>query len=335
MRVRWWLQVSGLALVIVFIGVAGTFNYLWRQSDTVDSIGWPETAAVTEPVDAVTATWLGISTILFDDGETQILIDGVFTRVNPVRVLTFRPVRSDVATINYALARFSMTRLRSIVPVHSHFDHAMDVGHVANRSSALVIGSESTANVARGADVPVDQYQILADGEERQFGDFRVRLVESRHAPIGMGDQEIFPGIIGEPLRQPARVSAYRTGVPWSVFVSHPRGTTLVQGSAGFIDGKLEGESADVVMLCVAGLSGLGRDYTERYWQETVLHTGATRLIAIHFEDFMAPFGETRLLPRFLDDVVTTAGWIDELVAADERELKIELPVFGQPIALY
>ena len=36
-------------------------------------------------------------------------------------------------------------------------------------------------------------------------------------------------------------------------------------------------ESADVVMLGIAGLTGLGRDYLETLWRETVTATGATR----------------------------------------------------------
>lgn len=342
-RVRRRLKISLAGVGMLLIVAAVVLWQFWQKRPVIEDLGWSTARIVNEPVidladesaGAVTATWLGVSTILFEDGETQILIDGAFTRVHPLKVMLQWPVRSDVATINYALAAYRMNRLASIVPVHSHFDHAIDVGHVANRSSALVIGSESTANIVRGAEVPVAQYQTLADGESRRFGDFTIRLVANRHSPIGPGGQEFFPGTIDEPLEQPARAGAYRTGVAWSVFVSHPRGTTLVQGSAGYTEDKLAGETADVVMLCLSGLEGLGRDYTERYWRETVAATGAERVIPIHFDDFMAPFGEVRLLPRFIDDVSLTAGWIDALLEESEAEVAIELPVFGQPIPLY
>ena len=186
---------------------------LWRMYQVrgnIDLLEWPEAAVATEPGDAVTVTWLGTTTMLFDDGETQVLIDGAFTRLHPLQMLPFRRVRSDIASINYAMSAFGMTRLAAIVPVHSHFDHAMDVGAVANRSSAVVLGSESTANIARGADVPVRQYQILADGEVREFGEFTIRLLSSVHAPIASGDAEYFAGIIDMPLRQPATVIAGR-----------------------------------------------------------------------------------------------------------------------------
>ena len=306
---------------------------MWQIRGSIDDLGWREAMVASEAHGGVTATWLGISTLLFDDGETQILIDGAFTRVGAIDTLLMRRVSSDVATINYAMATFGIDRLAAIIPVHSHHDHAMDAGHVANRSTAIVLGSESTANIARGADVPVDQYQILADGEERQFGEFTIRLIASRHSPVGLDGQEFFPGIIELPLRQPARVSEYRTGVAWSIIIGHPRGTTLVQGSSGFVEGKLARESADVVMLGIAGLAGLGEAYTASYWHETVSATGAARVIAIHHDDFTAPFGQIRLLPDVADRVLRAGGWIDGL--ADAAGVTVELPPFGQPMLLY
>ena len=228
-----------------------------------------------------------------------------------------------------------MTRLAAIIPVHSHFDHAMDVGYVANRSSAVVLGSESTANIVRGADVPVRQYQILADGEVRQFGEFTIRLIASVHAPIAGGDEEYFAGIIERPLRQPASVSEYKTGVAWSIVIDHPRGTTLVQGSAGIVPGKLAPESVDTVMLGVAGIAALGKEYVADYWEETVVATEAARVIAVHHDDYNLPFGEVGLLPDMFDKVIRTAGWIDEIIEESGSDVQIELPPFGQPIILY
>jgi L-ascorbate metabolism protein UlaG (beta-lactamase superfamily) len=331
-----WPRIIALVLLVVATVAVLILVRLWQERHLIDDIGWPTAEAVSELTDMVTVTWLGTSTLLFDDRETQVLIDGNFTRLNPFQIALFLPVSSDVATINYALAEFRMDRVAAIVPVHSHFDHAMDVGHVANRTRAVILGSESTANIARGAQVPVDQYQILADGETRQFGDFTIKLIASIHAPIKPGGEgPWFPGNIGEPLRQPASVREWKEGVVWSVFIGHPRGTTLIQGSGGFIEGKLDGESADVVMLGIAGLAGLGKEYVTRFWNETVPVTGATRVISIHHDDFTAPFGEVRLFPDALDNIVITTGWIDEIVQENGTEITIELLPFGQPIPLY
>lgn len=331
---RW---TRNIALVLLALLVLATIivSRLWQDRPAVADFGWPTATPAHDTSAAVTVTWLGITTLLFDDGDTQILIDGTFTRIRPTDIAPLQTISSDVAAINHALSKYRINRLAAIVPAHSHFDHAMDIGYIANRTSAVILGSQSTANIAKGAEVPVDQYQTLADGETRQFGNFTITLLASRHAPIGTDDEAWFPGSIDSPLRQPAHVSAWREGVTWSILIGHPRGTTLINGSAGYIPGKLQGVTADVAILGIAGLAGLGREYVDDFWQETIAATGARRLIAVHFDDFTAPFGEIVLFPKLADDIIKTAGWLDKLIAAEEGDVSIELPPFGQPIELY
>ena len=322
---RPWLAAASVAIVAAL--TAAAFAWAWRDRPPVAALGWPVAAHAAPGDGRVTVTWLGITTLLFDDGETQILTDGTFTRLSAFDLLSQRGVRSDLATINHGLASLRINRLAAIIPVHAHFDHAMDTGHVANRTTGIVLGSESAANVARGADVPVSQYQILADGESRQFGDFTITLLESAHAPLGPGDETWFPGTITEALEQPAPVSHWRSGICWSVLIAHPDGTALVQGSAGFLEGKLEGVQADVAFLSVAGLYGLGRDYTKRYWAETVGRTGAARVFPIHFDDYTRPFGELALFPGIIDDVPAAARWLDALAPTPIHRLPLNRPV--------
>jgi len=65
------------------------------------------------------------------------------------------------------------------------------------------------------------------------------------------------------------------------------------------------------------------------------LTTGATRVIAIHHDDFLASFGEVRLLPDVLDQVLKTVAWINDLAALSNNRIDLELPPFGEPILLY
>jgi L-ascorbate metabolism protein UlaG (beta-lactamase superfamily) len=335
MRLRLKLQIIAASLLLLAAGAVSFVVWRWQERSPAADLGWPVATSSGESAERVSVTWLGITTLLFDDGETQILTDGTFSRPGLFDILSQRRIYSDVAAINYALAEFRMDRLAAIVALHSHFDHAMDIGMVANRTAAVVLGSESTANIARGADVPVNQYQILADGETRQFGNFTITLIESRHAPIGVGGQPGFPGNINEPLEQPARIRDWKEGGAWSVLISHPQGTALVQGSAGFVEGALSGKSADVAMLGVAGLSSLGQDYVAQYWHETVVRTGATRVYPIHYEDFTKPLGELQLFPDIVDEVVVTARWIDDLAADKKHPVSVSTLPFGQPVAIF
>jgi L-ascorbate metabolism protein UlaG (beta-lactamase superfamily) len=228
-----------------------------------------------------------------------------------------------------------MQRLAAIIPAHSHYDHAMDAGAIANRSSASILGSESTANIARGAGVPEDQIAIVAHGETYTFGNFTVRLVPSVHAPIGWRGAVPLSGSVDDPLATPAPVTAWREGGSYTIIVSHPQGTTIVQGSAGFVDGALDDVQADVVMLGVGLLEGLGRDYAEDYWQALVTATGAKRVFPVHFDDHTRPFGEIELIPSVLDNFVNMAKWLQEFRETWDSDTLLFLPVFGEPLVLY
>lgn len=319
--------------VIVLLGAAFTWA-LRTRPDIADTGLHPPVNDDTTP-NAVTVTWFGVTTLLFDDGETQILIDGFFSRPSLYKTLLRIEVTNDVPMINYVMNEYRMQRLAAIIPAHSHYDHAMDVGAIANRSSASILGSESTANIARGVGVPEDQIAIVAPGEAYTFGNFTVRLVPSVHAPIGWRGSVPLSGTVGEPLATPAPVTAWREGGSYTIIVSHPQGTTIVQGSAGFVDGALDDVQADVVMLGVGLLESLGRDYAEDYWQALVTTTGAKRVFPVHFDDHTRPFGEIELFPSVLDNFVNMAKWLQEFRGTWDNDTLLFLPVFGEPLALY
>jgi L-ascorbate metabolism protein UlaG (beta-lactamase superfamily) len=321
---------ASLLLVAVIASVL-----LWNDRSSLAAIDWPHYPTIKPSVDAVSVTWLGVTTLLFDDGETQILIDGFFSRPSLSDMIFGRSVRSDAAAVNRAISQYRMRRLAAIIPVHSHFDHAMDIGAIANRSSASILGSETSAQIARGAGVPDDQIVLAESGQEYTFGQFKVTLIESTHAPIGWNGSTPYAGVIAEPLATPAPISAWRAGKSYSIIIGHPHGTTVVQGSAGYLDGALDGIQADVVMLGVAMLEGLGHEYSEQYWQALVTTTGAAHVFPVHLDDYSYPFGEVVLYPRVLDDFTTIASWLEEYRERWDSDARLHLLEFGKQIVLY
>ncbi len=327
---------AALVMAAVILLGALVLYGLWHNRPDLDSVDWPPpevTSTITS--DAVTVTWLGVSTLLFDDGETQILVDGFFSRPSLFDALLDRPVDNDAATINFAMNEYRMRRLAAIIPVHSHFDHAMDVGEIANRSSASVLGTESTANIARGAGVPEDQIIVASDDVIYTFGQFRVSMKSVPHAPIGPRGSVPADGTIDAPLVMPQPVTAFRMGGAWSITIGHPQGTSLVMGSAGFTKYALRTTQADVVFLSVALLDSLNRDYAEVYWQHTVTATGAHTVFPIHFDDYTHPFGVVEPMPRFLSDMTVIAEWLEAFRDRWDRDATIHLPRFGEPVAIY
>ncbi len=334
-----WQQRAKRAAIIaaaVLAVVAAILVWLWRDRPDLDNIDWPTPAvASASSTDTVTVTWLGVTTLLFDDGETQILIDGFFSRPSLADVLFDRPVENDAAMINYALDEYRMRRLAAIIPVHSHFDHAMDVGAIANRTSASVLGSESTTQIARGAGVPEDQITLVTVKQRYEFGQFEVMLLPSMHAPIGWRGSVPLTGVIETPLELPQPVSAWREGGSYTIVIAHPQGTAIVQGSAGLPDASLGDIPADVVMLGVGGLETLGNNFAEQYWQSLVTATGARGVYPIHFDDFTRPFGEIDAGPSFIGDFAQTARWFEKFREQWDNDTALFVPEFGKPMAIY
>lgn len=327
---------TALGLLAVLVLVATVLAWLWTDRPSLANIDWQ--APVIAPVadtGQVTLTWLGVTTLLFDDGETQILVDGFFSRPSLADVVFDRPVDNDAAGINFALYEYRMRRLAALVPVHSHFDHAMDIGAVANRTSASVLGSESTARIARGAGVPEDQITIISTKTPYEFGLFTVTLQQTKHAPVGWGGAVPYAGNIVAPLTMPQPPSAWREGGSYTIIIAHPQGTTVVQGSAGFSDTAPGDIAADVVMLGVAGLESLGKGYAERYWQTFVTSSGAHSVYPVHFDDYTKPFGEVVPAPRIFGDFEKTAAWLSEFRGKWDTDVRLFLPEFGRPMAIY
>lgn len=259
-------------------------------------------------------TWLGVSTLLLDDGSSALMTDGYFSRPSLARV-ALRKVAPSPARVDGCLARAKVSRLAAVVPVHTHIDHALDSALVADRTGAQLVGGESAANVGRGYGLPADRITVAASGEPIVLGPFALTLIESRHCP-----PDRFPGAITAPVVPPVKASAYRCGEAWSAIVHHrPSGRRcLIQGSAGFVEGALAGQRADVVYLGVGQLGLQPESYLVDYWTETVRAVGARRVVPIHWDDFFRPLSKPlRALPYAGDDLGASMRVLDRLATQD------------------
>ena len=196
------------------------------------------------------------------------MTDGFFTRPGKARVFLGR-ISPDPDRIAASLEKAGVRELAAVFAVHSHYDHAMDSPEVARRTGALLVGSESTANIGRGVGFPEDRIRVVRPGEPMRWGAFTVTAIASAHFPHGMA-----MGEIREPLVPPARATEYLEGGSYSLLVEHPAGSLLVQGSAGWREGALSGRHADVVLLGIGGLGTRDDVYREDYWRNVVEAVG-------------------------------------------------------------
>jgi L-ascorbate metabolism protein UlaG (beta-lactamase superfamily) len=269
----------------------------------------------------LTVTWLGVSTLLIDDGTSAVMTDGFFSRPSLARVGVGK-VAPSPARVDGCLARVGVKRL---VPVHTHFDHALDSALVADRTGAQLVGGESAANVGRGYGLSESRL-VVTDGSPIRLGPFDITLIDSRHSP-----PDRFPGTIDRPVVTPVRAAAYRCGEAWATFVHHRPSDRrlLIQGSAGFVKGSLAGRQADVAYLGVGQLGVQPESYVRDYWAETVRTVGARRVVLVHWDDFFRPLSKPlRALPYVADDLDVSLRILSSL--AERDGVALDMPTVWQ-----
>jgi len=305
-------------LAILAVVAIGRFAYRLNDRPSMEPYRALALEAAEPETGKLRATFLGVATLLLDDGETAILVDGFFSRPSLLRVLATR-ITPDVAVIGRSLERAGIRELAAVITVHSHYDHAMDAPEVARRTGALLVGSESTANIGRGAGLPDDAIRVFKDGDRMAFGKLAVTAIRTAHFPHGMA-----MGEITAPLIPPARASEYLDGGSYALLIEHAGRTLLVNGSAGFVPGALRGRDAEVVFLGITGLGTRDDDYRDGYWREVVDAVGAKRVVPIHWDDFTLPLDRPlEAMPRLLDDIPLSMTFL--LERAKDRGVDVRL----------
>jgi L-ascorbate metabolism protein UlaG (beta-lactamase superfamily) len=247
----------------------------------------------------LTARFFGVSTILIDDGTTAIMTDGFFSRPSIGRQLA-SVIWPNQKRIDDALRDGEVPSLVAALMVcHSHYDHALDSATVALQRRSLLIGSESTANLARAEGFPEQNIHVMKAKETIQVGAFRITVFKSCHSEGGAED--LLTGDITNKVRLPARVWEYREGGTYSFLVENAGFRILIHPGANAVPNMYDGVPVDVVFLATATLGTNGYAHAKWYWDQVVMATGAKLVIPIHWDDFFVPLDGSlkpaRLMP--------------------------------------
>ena len=151
-------------------------------------------AVETSPQDKVILKWLGTAGWEIQIGKTIILIDPFLTRKD-------RSIGAEWKTDEEAVLKV----IRGgdyIFAGHSHHDHIGDVAFIAKRFGSKIVGSRTTTNIAMTAGVNKSQVITVSGGENLDFKDFSVQVIESRHGwrqgkPPRKENEEITEGVAG------------------------------------------------------------------------------------------------------------------------------------------
>lgn len=265
----------------------------------------------------VKVTYFGTTTLLFDDGESQLLIDGFFTRPRILRVAAGK-IETDPKVVDAVLKRAKVDRLKAVFVAHTHYDHALDAAFVCKTTGAKLYGSASTLNVGRGGGLGEDRMVAFEPKKDVTIGKFTVTVYPSVHTPPLKGVNDDLGQTIDKPLKQPASAKDFKEGGSFEFRIRHGDKTLLVLPSGGLNETGHEHEKADVLFLGTAGLGIQTEGFRKTYYEQTIAKIRPKLVIPIHWDNFFLPLSE-RLVPpgKPIDDVSTGFDFLIDRLKED------------------
>jgi L-ascorbate metabolism protein UlaG (beta-lactamase superfamily) len=332
------ITIPTLALLLVICGAEAGGHDPGQLPDVNQYRNYFITEEDAEPMKgSVKVTFLGTTTLLFDDGETQLMIDGFFSRPSLFQVARGK-IETDTKAVDAALKRAKVVRLKALFVAHSHYDHAFDVAYVIRKTGAKLYGSASTLNVGRGGNLGDEQMVLYEPEKEVKLGKFVVTVIKSKHSPPMKGINDDLGEIIDKPLKQPASARDYKEGGSFDFLIRHGDGVVLVMPSCNYVEGALEKVRADVLFLGTATLGLQIRDFQNSFYDQTIKKVQPKLVIPIHWDNFFMPLSE-RLEPpgKAIDDTNAGFDFLIDRLKADKIRFGIlqgyqSVMLFGQSV---
>lgn len=236
----------------------------------------PAPAPATAPRTPITLTYLGVAGWQIDAGAVTILADPYFSRPK---------LDGRIVPDEEAIARRSPARADLIVVGHSHVDHLLDAPSVAMRTGAQILGSLSTARVARASGLPADQIIPIQGGEDYAFpSGYSVRVMRSLHSALDKKHAAGGAEIPAAP-KLPLTFDDYAEGGAYSYLVRVGGREIFLLSTANFIEREIEGLRPDIAIVAT-GLRQEIHDYTCRLMKAL----GNPPLVYTnHFDDWRGP----------------------------------------------
>lgn len=240
----------------------------------------------------IRVTWTGAAGLRFETGREVILIDPYYTRVDIFSTL-FKRIAPDPAVIGAALP--DPEKVAAIVVGHTHSDHALDVPWIAARSACKVVGSRSLDTLMELSGLP-GRTRVCAGGETVDLTDAaKVTMIRSAHGLLTLGKGVPFDGQIRATGTLPMKASGYRVGTVFAPKLELQGKCFLHLGSANYEEAHLQGQTCDVLFLCVPGWKR-----RQGYPRRLIEITRPRTVVLFHYDDLSrshAPGSKTRRMP--------------------------------------
>jgi L-ascorbate metabolism protein UlaG (beta-lactamase superfamily) len=286
----------------------------------------------------VRVRWLGVAGFTLESGETTLAHDPFLSRPGALQSL-LRPYVPDEKVLAHFVGEESpapeLTHAKLYLVGHSHYDHLGDVPWLAAHTHGRVVGSATTAAIARGYGLAPDETVVAAPGASVSEGPFDVRVFASRHAKVLFGRVPL-EGELTEPPETPIHAASFVLGDARGYLVTEREsGLRIALLSSAAVDPEaLAAIGAEVapVDLLLAATRGRDADYARLLVQSL-----RPRLVVPHhFDDFYTSIHDpTAGAPADEEDLASFEAELHAAAKSEGVALEVRRPKLFEPIALH
>lgn len=269
--------------------------------------------------------WFGTDGWEISFGNRTILFDPWFSRFDS-GFLTGKFNPNATLPLDEALINQHIKKADQILIGHGHWDHMADVPYIAKKTNAMVIGSETHANVMRAAGVPEGKIVQVKGGEYMQFEGYTIEVFPGVHS-MGPTKKHVVPGhLFSVPGVTPTKIADMPEGDSLIYMITiGGKYSIFLMSTANYIERAIAGLRPDVALVASIFANQI-HNFTPRLLKAL---NYPKVLLPTHWDHFEQPFTEpAKDLRALFGDPANLDLWVKEAKQLSPRSKVVTLKYF-------
>jgi L-ascorbate metabolism protein UlaG (beta-lactamase superfamily) len=270
--------------------------------------------------------WFGTNGWEIIFGNKTILIDPWFNRFESGFLQNKLKMDATLPT-DTALIDQHVKTADQILIGHGHWDHMADVPYIAKKTGAMVIGSESHANLMRAAGVAEGKIVQVKGGEYMQFDGYTIEVFPSVHSMGGTKKYAVPGHVPSVPPAPPTKLGDLPEGDTLIYLLTiGGKYSIFLMSSGNYIERAIAGLRPDVALI-----APLFSNNTHAFTPRLVKALNYPKIVLpTHWDDFEAPLSEPpKDLRGIYGDVANLDLWVKEMKSVSPKSRIITTKYFG------